>query len=114
MQFLEKEGLEPDNLAMVFNAIATVNSSLAGEIESNFEAARQATLKLAKRLRLRFWMLSVRSRLRSACFLHLRRCGGDIRKQHGNVISGGQPLMSVHSFGCKRSLERISTSLTLV
>jgi hypothetical protein len=26
----------------------------------------------------------------------------------------GQPLMSVHSFGCERGLERISTSLTLV
>jgi hypothetical protein len=48
MQFLEKEGLEPDNLAMVFNAIATVNSSLAGEIESNFEAARQATAEACK------------------------------------------------------------------
>jgi hypothetical protein len=35
-------------LAMVFNAIATVNSSLAGEIESNFEAARQATAEACK------------------------------------------------------------------
>jgi hypothetical protein len=48
MELLEKKGLKPDELAMVFNTIAKVNSSLVGENESEFKAARQATAKACK------------------------------------------------------------------
>jgi hypothetical protein len=43
LELLEKKGLKPDELAMVFNTIAKVNSSLVGENEREFKAARQAT-----------------------------------------------------------------------
>jgi hypothetical protein len=48
MQLLEKEGLELDQLAMVFNTFAKVNRSLVALNEDKFEAARQATAEACK------------------------------------------------------------------
>lgn len=48
MQLLEEKGLEPDQLAMVFNTIAKVNSSLVALNEGKFEAARQTTAEACK------------------------------------------------------------------